>query len=49
MRIGLRHYNPTTFSNLNPLLGAKKTDSLMRTPRAYAKYVFLSLAIHINQ
>lgn len=46
---GLAALQPDDFLELESTGSSKKADSLMRTPREYAKRVYLSLAIHTNQ
>lgn len=46
---GLAALQPVDFLELESTGSSKRTDSLMRTPREYAKRVYLSLAIHTNQ
>lgn len=46
---GLAALQPDDFLELESDERSTKVDSLMRTPRKYAKRVFLSLAIHTNQ
>ena len=40
---------PDDFLELDSTGSSKKMDSLMRTPREYAKRVYLSLAIHAGK
>ncbi len=46
---GLAALQPDDFLELDSTGSSKKMDSLMRTPREYAKRVYLSLAIHTSQ
>jgi hypothetical protein len=46
---GLAVLQPDDFLDLDSTGSSKKMDSLMRTPREYAKRVYLSLAIHTSQ